>query len=98
MSAAYPVRDAIGLALAYKRAVIGGEAQAGCVVEVVDTLNETYVAFFAAEVKYERFVLLLNAFYRAPFEDWEPVKKMPHRAVDEKNGEVCFRYLSSRTN
>jgi hypothetical protein len=76
-----------------KRAVIGGEANVGCVVEVVETLDETYVAFFIEEVTYERFVILLNAFYVSRFEEWEQVHEMPHRQIDEASGEVCYRYL-----
>jgi len=78
---------------AEKRAVVGGEANVGCLVEVVETLDETYVAFFVEEVTYERFVILLNAFYVSRFEEWEPVKEMPHRPIDERSGEVCYRYL-----
>ncbi len=76
-----------------KRAVVGGEASVGCLVEVVETLEETYVAFFIEEVTYERFVILLNAFYVSRFEEWEQVREMPHRAIDEASGEVCYRYL-----
>lgn len=78
---------------AEKRAVVGGEADVGCFVEVVEALEETYVAFFIEEVTYERFVILLNAFYVARFEWWEQVHEMPHRAIDEASGEVCYRYL-----
>jgi hypothetical protein len=76
-----------------KRAVVGGEANVGCLVEVVETLEETYVAFFVEQVTYERFVILLNAFYASRFEEWEQVKEMPHRLIDEPSGEVCYRYL-----
>jgi hypothetical protein len=76
-----------------KRAVVGGEASVGCLVEVVETLDETYVAFFIEEVTYERFVILLNAFYVSRYEEWEPVRELPHRAIDEASGEVCYRYL-----
>jgi hypothetical protein len=76
-----------------KRAVVGGEASVGCLVEVVETLEETYVAFFIEEVTYERFVILLNAFYVSRFEEWEHVDEMPHRAIGEASGEVCYRYL-----
>ncbi len=75
-----------------KRAVVGGEANVGCLVEVVDTLDETYVAFFVEEVTYERFVILLNAFYEWRFEEWERVHEMPHRVIDVASGEVCYRY------
>ncbi len=76
-----------------KRAVVGGEANVGCLVEVVETLEETYVAFFVEEVTYERVVILLNAFFVSRFEEWEQVKEMPHRPIDQASGEVCYRYL-----
>jgi hypothetical protein len=76
-----------------KRGVVGGEASVGCLVEVVETLEETYVAFFIEQVTYERFVILLNAFYVSRFEEWEQAHEMPHRAIDEASGEVCYRYL-----
>jgi hypothetical protein len=78
---------------AEKRAVVGGEANVGCLVEVVETLEETYVAFLIEQVTYERFVILLNAFYVSRFEEWEQVREMPHRPIDEASGEVCYRYL-----
>jgi hypothetical protein len=83
-------REKIGTEI---RAVVGGEASVGCLVEVVETLEETYVAFYVEEVTYERFVLLLNAFHRSRFDDWEQVDKMPHRPIDKGSGEVCYRYL-----
>lgn len=76
-----------------KRSLVGGEANVGCLVEVVETLEETYVAFFIEEVTYERFVILLNAFFVSRFEEWEQVHEMPRRAIDEASGEVCYRYL-----
>jgi hypothetical protein len=78
---------------AEKRAVIGGEPTVGCLVEIVDTLEETYVAFLIEEVGYERFVILLNAFYPSRFEDWEQVEEMPHRPIDTASAEICYRYL-----
>ncbi len=77
-----------------KRAVVGGEANVGCLVEVVETLKETYVAFFIEQVTYERFVILLNAFYASRFEEWEQASEMPHRPIDEASGEVGYRYLT----
>jgi hypothetical protein len=78
---------------AERRAVVGGEANVGCLVKVVETLEETYVAFFIEQVTYERFVILLNAFFVLRFEEWEQVDEMPHRQIDEVSGEVCYRYL-----
>ncbi len=38
-------------------------------------------------------MILLNAFYVSRFEEWEQVQEMPHRAIVEASGEVCYRYL-----
>lgn len=74
--------------------VLGGEASAGCLVEVVSTLEETYVAFFPLEAGYERFLKILAAFFPdARFEDWEPVDALPTRGLDLDRGEVCYRQL-----
>jgi hypothetical protein len=79
-----------------KRGIVGGEATVGCLVEVVDTLEDTYVAFFLDEVPYERWVPLLNAFHPARFDEWEQVEAMPHRPLDTPLGEVCYRYLKGQ--
>lgn len=69
--------------------VIGGEADVGVVVEVVETLSETYVAFFIEQVGYERFVFLLAAFYPdAHFTDWIESEGLPTRSL--RDGEVCY--------
>jgi hypothetical protein len=73
--------------------VIGGEATVGLVVEVVETLNETHVAFFIQDLgSGDRFVLLLKAFFpEAQFADWELVDEFPTREL--RVGEVCYRIL-----
>lgn len=72
--------------------VVGGEATVGVLVEIVETLSETYVAFLVDEVTYERFVLLLEAFYPgSTFFDWEEVRSLPTREL--RDGEFCYRIL-----
>jgi hypothetical protein len=72
--------------------VIGGEATVGVLVDVVDTLSETYVAFSAEEVGYARLVLLLAGFYpEAAGTDWEQCRDFPTREL--RDNELCFRIL-----
>jgi hypothetical protein len=76
-----------------KQALVGGEATVGCLVDVVETLEETYVAFKLGDITYERIVLLLNAFHPASADEWRQTDRLPHRPVNEAEGEVCFSYL-----
>jgi hypothetical protein len=69
--------------------MVGGEALVGVVVEVVEILSETYVAFYVGEIGYARFVILLAAFYPgAQFTDWIESDSFPTRSLRE--GEVCY--------
>lgn len=72
--------------------LIGGEETTGVIVEVVETLEETHVAFTLTVVDYRRIVLLLAAFYPdATFKDWELVVILPTRSLREN--EMCYRIL-----
>jgi hypothetical protein len=74
--------------------IVGGEATVGVAVDIVETLSETYVAFFIAEVGYERFVLLLASFYPGShFTDWLDCDRIGGRKLRE--GETCYRILHS---
>jgi hypothetical protein len=74
--------------------VLGGEEMAGVVVEVVGTLEETYVAFSLAHVDATRPVLILGAFYPdARFTEWELVANLPTRPLRESEAEFCYRIL-----
>lgn len=74
--------------------VLGGHQPAGVVVDVVDTLEETYIAFSIAGADYRRVVVLLRAFFvEAAFSDWELVDALPTRPLDGANGEICYRIL-----
>jgi len=72
--------------------LIGGEETTGVVVEVVETLEETHVAFALTVADYTRIVLLLAAFYPgATFMEWELVGSLPTRTLREN--EMCYRIL-----
>jgi hypothetical protein len=69
------------------RAVIGGSAQVGVVVQVVETLQETYIAVLTLGDP-TRLVALLAAFYSdRPFGDWQMRNRLPNRTL--KAGEIC---------
>jgi hypothetical protein len=72
---------------------LGGEEDTGVLVEVVETLEETYVAFSVAKMESERrLLIILGAFdVEAEFKDWELVDFMPTRAL--RPDEVCYRIL-----
>lgn len=70
--------------------IIGGEETTGVLVEVVETLEETYVVFSLAQKDYTRIVLILEAFYPDDtFNDWELVATLPTRTLREN--EACYR-------
>jgi hypothetical protein len=72
--------------------MLGGEETAGVLVEVVDTLEETYVAFSVERMDTERLVVILGAFYvEAEFRDWELAQELPNRPL--RRNEVCYRIL-----
>jgi hypothetical protein len=72
--------------------VIGGEATVGVFVEVVETLSETYIAFSAVELGYERLAPLLAAFFPEDVSaDWEQTREFPTREL--RKDELCFRIL-----
>lgn len=74
--------------------VLGGEETTAVVVEVVDTLEETYVAFSAARMNTSRVVMIVGAFdVEAAFSDWEWVNSLPTRGLRAESGEICCRIL-----
>ena len=74
--------------------VLGGEQSAAVAVEVVDTLEETYVAFSAVGIDTTRLLMILGAFdLEAKFSDWELVGRFPTRALRAAEGEICYRIL-----
>ncbi len=76
------------------RGVLGGEQHIGVVVEVVDMLEETYVAFSLIGMSSERIVAVLAAFMPdARFNDWERAPDLPTRPLDARSAEVCYRIL-----
>jgi len=74
--------------------VLGGEESAAVVVEVVDMLEETYVAFSVAGMDASRVVMILGAFdVESAFNDWELVTTFPTRPLRVDNGEISYRIL-----
>ncbi len=74
--------------------VLGGEERTGVVVEVVETLEETYVAFSVARIDPSRLVLILAAFYPdMAFGDWALAASLPTRPLRTSEAEVCYRIL-----
>lgn len=72
--------------------VIGGQETTGVVVEIVETLEETYVAFALTVGDYTRIILLLIAFYPdATFKDWDLAASLPTRSL--RDNEICYRIL-----
>jgi hypothetical protein len=74
------------------RAVIGS-GEVGIVVEIVETLEETYIAIVVSTMgDYTRLVVLLAAFYPdREFRDWGERSRLPTRALIA--GEICLSIL-----
>jgi hypothetical protein len=71
---------------------LGGEQTTGILVDVVDTLEETYVAFSMERMNTERLIVILAAFYvDADFGAWELVGALPTRPL--RRHEACYRIL-----
>lgn len=76
------------------RATIGGEENVGVLVEVVETLEELYLAFSLRNADSEKIVVILAAFApRTPFSDWELLDTFPTRDLDVQDAEICYRLL-----
>ena len=74
--------------------LLGSEQTTAVVVEVVDTLHETYVAFSVAGIDRQRVVMILAAFDTgAEFSEWELADKLPTRSLRANEGEICYRIL-----
>ena len=74
--------------------ILGGEEQTAVVIEVADTLKETYVAFSVTGMDYSRVILILGAFDpKADFSEWEQVESFPTRPLRLQDGEICYRNL-----
>ncbi len=72
--------------------ILGGEETVGALVEIVDTLDETHVAFSLEQMDAERLIVILAAFYAdAEFNDWELTQQLPSRPL--RVNEVCYRIL-----
>lgn len=79
------------------RGVIGKAIDTGVVVEVIETLEEIFVAFMWADLPPDPTAMatLLAAFVpESQLEDWQSGGSHPTRALEE--GEALFRYLKER--
>jgi hypothetical protein len=66
--------------------ILGGEQATALVVEIVDTLEETYVAFSVAGMSTSRIVMILGAFdVDVPFSAWDLVDTFPTRPLRVEN-------------
>jgi hypothetical protein len=73
--------------------VIGREPVA-IVVRVVETLEETFVAFSGLRLAPPLFVLLFVALYPdRGFKDWRTEPRLPTRELDRPRAELCFSIL-----
>lgn len=80
-----------------QRGLVGGEQHLGAVVEVVETLEETYVAFSLVGLNSTRIIMLLAAFFPdAEFSDWDPVDALPTRPLQTEDAEIGYRILNDR--
>jgi hypothetical protein len=77
-----------------QQGVLGGAEPAAVVVEVVDTLHETYVALsLTGGMTQERLIAILRAFYpECRFSDWDLTDRLPTRPV-RSSEEICYRIL-----
>jgi len=74
--------------------ILGGEEATAVVVDAVDTLEETYVAFSVSGMNTGRLVMILGAFdVEAAFSDWELVATFPTRPLRVEHGEICYRIM-----
>lgn len=74
--------------------ILGGEQPTAVVVNVVETLEEIYVAFSVAHIDTARLVMILSAFdVDAQFLDWELVETFPTRPLRLDEQEICYRIL-----
>lgn len=76
--------------------LVGGEENVGVLVEVVETLEDLYVAFSLRKMESERIVVILAAFAPSvPFSEWELLDFFPTRDLDVDAAEICYRVSTS---
>lgn len=74
-----------------ERLLVIGLEPVAAVVQVVETLEETFVAFSGVSLTTALFPLLLVSFYPdRPYEDWRPEQRFPTRELDRSRAEVCM--------
>jgi hypothetical protein len=73
--------------------IIGHEPVA-IVVQVVETLEETFVAVSGLHLLPSLYQLLLVALYPdRPFSEWRPAQRLPTRLLDHTRAEFCVSIL-----
>jgi hypothetical protein len=75
--------------------LIGGRVGTGVVVEVVETLEEIFVAFKWEDVHEDELILIKMLAAFVPNSTWDQWRqaRLPTRELDESAGETCFSYL-----
>lgn len=94
------VRDG-KILLSAARAKLGSEVRGtvalqdvGVVVEVVESVTETYVAIKMRHITPEGLQLVLLGFYpERDFGEWQPGRPFPARPIDVEDAEMCFSIL-----
>jgi hypothetical protein len=75
-----------------QRAVVGGQLGVGVALEVVETLEEVYLAVKTARLTPENLIILFAAFFpERQFDEIDGTHKLPHRELGEE--ELAFRCL-----
>lgn len=91
MARSHPGSESVGL--------LGGDQPAGVVVEVVETLEETYVSMSVRGLDHTRLVIILQAFYpEASFAEWELIDRLPTRPIRAEQAEIAYRILREETS
>jgi hypothetical protein len=81
-----PATEQVGL--------LGGEEATAVLVDIMETLEETYVAFSVVRMDPTRPLIILRAFYPdVAFAEWEAVDRLPTRPLRITDGEVAYRLL-----
>ena len=76
--------------------MLADSVEVGVAVEIVETLEETYVAIRASDLRPGWLDIVLAAFFAdVDIRGWEPTERFPTRALRED--ELCYRHLRDQT-
>lgn len=78
-----------------RRGLIGGASTVGVLVEVVETLEETYIAISLSDLRFNNTMVtfILAAFFPGDFSEWQMADELPTRPRNEEAHEVVYRHL-----